>query len=123
MRPSYSVEAERDLGGLPVDEDDLLARDAAAGHTRLQHIVARGEDLRTMSIEAYRILPHNFGQKGYRVNFVNPRGLGFSVQPGGSVRATSSLCQGVGFRSPEAAATAVLASETPVKASPVIRML
>ncbi len=35
--------------------------------------------LRDLSIEAFRILPHNFSQKGYRSNIVNPRGLGFTM--------------------------------------------
>lgn len=39
---------------------------------------ARGESLREQSIEAFSILPYNFAKKKYRVNLLNPRGLGFT---------------------------------------------
>lgn len=41
---------------------------------------ARRKLLKDLSVEAYRLLPHNFSKKGYRVNFVNPRGLGFTME-------------------------------------------
>jgi hypothetical protein len=40
---------------------------------------ARGKRLKDLSVEAYRLLPENFSKKGYQVNFVNPRGLGFTM--------------------------------------------
>lgn len=40
---------------------------------------ARGKLLRDVSVEAYSILPINFSKKGYRVNVVSPRGLGFTM--------------------------------------------
>jgi hypothetical protein len=40
---------------------------------------ARGRSLRDLSVEAFAILPDNFSKKGYRVNIVNPRGLGFTL--------------------------------------------
>ncbi len=40
---------------------------------------ARGKLLRDVSVEAYSILPYNFSRKGYRVNVVSPRGLGFTM--------------------------------------------
>lgn len=39
---------------------------------------ARGVSLRDQSIEAFSILPYNFARQGYRVNLLNPRGLGFT---------------------------------------------
>jgi hypothetical protein len=39
---------------------------------------ARGRSLRDQSIEAFSILPYNFASRGYRVNLLNPRGLGFT---------------------------------------------
>lgn len=40
---------------------------------------ARRQPLRDLSVEAFSILPYNFSRKGYRVNVVNPRGLGFTM--------------------------------------------
>lgn len=40
---------------------------------------ARRRPLRDLSVEAFSILPYNFSRKGYRVNVVNPRGLGFTM--------------------------------------------
>jgi hypothetical protein len=40
---------------------------------------ARGKPLRDVSIEAFSILPYNFSHKGWRVNVVSPRGLGFTM--------------------------------------------
>lgn len=40
---------------------------------------ARGKPLRDQSVEAFSILPINFSRYGYRVNMVNPRGLGFTM--------------------------------------------
>ena len=40
---------------------------------------AREGVLRDLSVEAYRILPHNFSGHGYVSNIVNPRGLGFTM--------------------------------------------
>lgn len=40
---------------------------------------ARGRPLKDLSVEAFSILPYNFSKKGYQVNVVNPRGLGFTV--------------------------------------------
>jgi hypothetical protein len=40
---------------------------------------ARGKPLVEQSTEAFSILPHNFSRKGWRVNVVSPRGLGFTV--------------------------------------------
>lgn len=40
---------------------------------------ARGKPLKDVSAEAYNILPGNFGRAGYDVHFVNPRGLGFTM--------------------------------------------
>jgi hypothetical protein len=40
---------------------------------------ARGKPLRDVSAEAFAILPYNFSKKGYRVNVVGPRGLGFTM--------------------------------------------
>lgn len=39
----------------------------------------RGTPLRDQSVEAFSILPYNFSRKGYQVNVVNPRGLGFTM--------------------------------------------
>lgn len=39
---------------------------------------ARGRSLREQSIEAFSILPYNFARRGYRVNLLNPRGMGFT---------------------------------------------
>jgi hypothetical protein len=36
--------------------------------------------LRDVSAESYAILPYNFIKKGYEANFVNPRGLGFTME-------------------------------------------
>lgn len=41
---------------------------------------ARGRSLRDLSVEAFSILPYNFSRKGYRVNVLNPRGLGFTMK-------------------------------------------
>ena len=41
---------------------------------------ARGGDLREISAESFSIMPRNFAAAGYRVNVVNPRGLGFTVE-------------------------------------------
>lgn len=41
---------------------------------------ARGESLKKVSAEAYNILPGNFSRAGYDVHFVNPRGLGFTME-------------------------------------------
>lgn len=41
---------------------------------------ARGKPLRDVSAEAYNILPKNFSRAGYDVHFVNPRGLGFTME-------------------------------------------
>ncbi len=40
---------------------------------------ARHKPLRDLSVEAFSILPWNFAKKGYRVNVVGPRGLGFTM--------------------------------------------
>lgn len=40
---------------------------------------ARGKLLRDLSVEAFSILPYNFSRKNYDVNFVAPRGLGFTM--------------------------------------------
>ena len=40
---------------------------------------ARRQSLRDLSVEAFSILPSNFSRKGYRVNVVNPGGLGFTM--------------------------------------------
>lgn len=40
---------------------------------------SREKPLRDLSVEAFSILPVNFARKGYRVNMVNPRGLGFTM--------------------------------------------
>ena len=40
---------------------------------------ARDQSLRDLSVEAFSILPRNFAAKGYRVNVVNPKGLGFTM--------------------------------------------
>jgi hypothetical protein len=40
---------------------------------------ARGKPLLDLSVEAFSILPYNFSKKGYRVNVVSPRGLGFTM--------------------------------------------
>lgn len=40
---------------------------------------ARRKPLRDLSVEAYSILPWNFARKGFRVNVVSPRGLGFTM--------------------------------------------
>lgn len=42
-------------------------------------INARHRPLRDVSVEAFSILPYNFSQKGWRVNVVSPRGLGFTM--------------------------------------------
>lgn len=39
----------------------------------------RGTPLVEQSNEAFSILPYNFSRKGYQVNVVNPRGLGFTM--------------------------------------------
>ncbi len=44
-----------------------------------REINARGERLLDVAAESYLILPHNFSRAGYQVNFVNPKGLGFSM--------------------------------------------
>jgi hypothetical protein len=44
-----------------------------------QRMNERESNLKTLSVEAYRLLPHNFSKKGYHTNFVNPRGLGFTM--------------------------------------------
>ena len=41
---------------------------------------ARNQPLKELSVEAYQLLPYNFGRKGYQVHFVNPRGLGFTIE-------------------------------------------
>lgn len=40
---------------------------------------ARRAPLRDLSVEAFSILPYNFAARGYRVNLVSPRGLGFTM--------------------------------------------
>ncbi|HEY6642285.1 hypothetical protein [Povalibacter sp.] len=40
---------------------------------------ARDRPLRDLSVEAFSILPYNFSRKNYDVNFVGPRGLGFTM--------------------------------------------
>lgn len=40
---------------------------------------ARKKSLRDVSVEAFSILPYNFSRKGWRVNVVSPRGLGFTM--------------------------------------------
>jgi hypothetical protein len=40
---------------------------------------ARGRPLRDLSVEAFSILPYNFSRANYDVNFVGPRGLGFTM--------------------------------------------
>lgn len=39
----------------------------------------RNLPLRDVSVEAFSILPYNFSRKGFHVNVVNPKGLGFTV--------------------------------------------
>lgn len=41
---------------------------------------ARGRELKQTSAEAYNLLPQNFSREGYEVHFVNPRGLGFTME-------------------------------------------
>jgi len=41
---------------------------------------ARGLPLRGISAESFSILPFNFRRMGYRVNAVNPHGLGFTIE-------------------------------------------
>lgn len=41
---------------------------------------ARNALLRDLSVEAFSILPYNFSRKGYQVNFVEPNGLGFTME-------------------------------------------
>lgn len=41
---------------------------------------ARGDLLRDQSLEAFSILPYNFASKGYRVNLLSPRGMGFTME-------------------------------------------
>ncbi len=40
---------------------------------------ARNLPLRDVSVEAFSILPYNFAHKGYLVDIVNPKGLGFTM--------------------------------------------
>lgn len=40
---------------------------------------ARRQSLRDLSVEAFSILPFNFARQGYKVNVVNPGGLGFTM--------------------------------------------
>lgn len=40
---------------------------------------SRGRPLLDQSVEAFSILPYNFSRKGYQVNMVSPRGLGFTM--------------------------------------------
>lgn len=40
---------------------------------------ARGKLLRDVSVEAFSILPYNFSRRGYQVNMVAPKGLGFTM--------------------------------------------
>lgn len=40
---------------------------------------ARKSSLRDLSVEAFSILPYNFSHKGWHVNMVSPRGLGFTM--------------------------------------------
>lgn len=40
---------------------------------------ARKKPLRDISVEAFSILPYNFSHKGWQVNVVSPRGLGFTM--------------------------------------------
>jgi hypothetical protein len=42
-------------------------------------LTARKAHLRDVSVEAFSILPYNFSQKGWHVNVVSPRGLGFTM--------------------------------------------
>ena len=42
-------------------------------------INARKAHLRDVSVEAFSILPYNFSKKGWHVNVVSPRGLGFTM--------------------------------------------
>ncbi len=39
----------------------------------------RDRPLRDLSVEAYSILPYNFAKRGFDVNFINPKGLGFTM--------------------------------------------
>lgn len=41
---------------------------------------ARKESLRDLSVEAYSILPYNFSNNGYQVNFIEPNGLAFTMR-------------------------------------------
>ena len=45
-----------------------------------QEMSRRNQPLVDTSTEAFSILPHNFSQKGYQTNFINPRGLGFTMK-------------------------------------------
>ncbi len=40
---------------------------------------ARHQSLLDLSVEAFSILPYNFSRRGYKVNVVNPGGLGFTM--------------------------------------------
>ncbi len=51
----------------------------------------RGRPLRELSVEAYSILPVNFGRKGWATNFVNPAGLGFTMDGDCSVLSAPGL--------------------------------
>lgn len=51
----------------------------------------RNRPLRDLSIEAYSILPVNFGRKGFATNFVNPAGLGFTMKGDCSVLEVEGL--------------------------------
>lgn len=42
-------------------------------------INSRRSNLRDISVEAFSILPYNFSRKGWHVNVVSPRGLGFTM--------------------------------------------
>lgn len=44
-----------------------------------QEINKRGKPLRDVCAESYAILPYNFSKNGYSVHFVNPSGLGFTL--------------------------------------------
>lgn len=41
---------------------------------------ARSKPLKEVSAEAYNVLPGNFSRAGYAVHFINPRGLGFTME-------------------------------------------
>lgn len=74
------------------------------GYDYMPHIMQeRGLPLVDLTTEAFRILPLNFSKKGYDVNFVNPRGLGWTFT--GDCRLLNDI-KGVRCSHPPPSATA-----------------